>query len=411
MTGSAVAVLFRSMGQNREMVCSVSGNYLENGGDDLVTAVAYNYGPKALFMDMIEYREESNFNKMIKALAVNTTINLLSLVGTATPDQVSEEACGVVSDLFATNTTLRYLDFSGFSAKLDEGQLGLGFSRSLAGLAQNTTLHHLRIRNQKLNMNIGDLSSAISKNKTLLTLDVQDNGFNLSNLTHMARSLEKNSKIQEFLPFSGAELSRTIQSSMQQASVNAGEPEHHQRRRLSSKAVAKAQSIAEDASRALLQELRGAWTTKMDQIERILKRNRDAPTLLELDWALPNHGSHFLAAELPVVFGGLAVRNRDRKRPSDVDGASHAGSKSSESLPLLSIPSVDLLPRISLDEAPHHVSKDEIMGSPTSDAEAAAAANFPTPPEWAISDSPTEEGRVKDEAFASVHTRQASFLS
>lgn len=399
LTGSMAAVLFRSMGQGREMICSVSGNYLEMGGDDLSSAIACNYGPRSLYADMVEYREEENYIKLIQALAVNNTIDLLSLVGTATPDQVSADACAAVSEFFATNRSVKYLDFSGFCAKLDEGQLGLGFSRSLAGLAQNTTLRHLRIRNQKLNINIGDLASAIAQNETLRTLDVQENGFNLSNLTHMVRSLERNQSIQQFCPFSEAELNRTVRNAMQKVVLPPSQPDH--RRRRSTKAAAKAaDALADDASKALIQELRGQWTVKMDEIERILQRNRAAPGAQEPEesyFALQEHASAYFVAELPALFGGLAAVGGPGKGRQYSD-ASQQLRRGPLTPPL---EAADKMHGGGVGSAPHHVTRDEVMASPTAESPS-SSPGLPTPPEWAAGEgealvvpiSPTMLGTV-----------------
>ncbi|KAM0285012.1 hypothetical protein ACHAQH_001701 [Verticillium albo-atrum] len=390
LSGSMAATLFRSMGQGRQLICAISGNHLEDGGDDLANAIGYNFGPRMLFIDMVEYREENNFIKLIRALAVNNTVNLLSLVGTSTAGQVSEEACAAVSDFFATNDSVRYLDFSGFSAKLDEGQLGLGFSRSLAGLAKNTTIHHLRIRNQKLNVNIGDLASAIARNATLKTLDVQDNGFNLSNLTHMARSLEENDSVQEFRPFSEAELNRTINSSMQKVILPSHQPEPHRRR--SSKAAAAARAadtLAEDASKALVQELRGQWTVKMDQIEAIVERNRARADIQQQGRTQSEHTSEQLSEDLSALFGGLAVIKRERK-------TSVVGSGP----PTPPLDAVDD-EEYALGTAPHHVTRDEVLESPASDTPGGGSSGLPTPPEWAAGEGSIQETAGSAEALDS----------
>lgn len=382
LTGSMAAVLFRSMGQGRELVCSISGNYLEVDGDDLTSAICCNYGPKALFADMVEYREEENYIKLIQALSVNTTIDLLSLVGTATPGQVSEDACAAVSDFFSTNRSVRYLDYSGFSAKLDEGQLGLGFSQSLAGLAQNTTLRHLRIRNQKLNINIGDLASAIAENRTLQTLDVQENGFNLSNLSHMVRSLEKNVSICEFCPFSDAELDKTIRNSMHKVITHPSEPGH--RRHRSNKSASKAaEAIVEDASKALIQELRSQWTVKMEESERVLARNRASLTAGVFDGpfsTVAEYPSVHYAAGLPALFGGLAMVFQSTTQPS---ASSPAGQQhlSRETI----TPPLELLDnKLHPESAPHHVTREEVMESPAAESPSSPSSpDLPTPPEWA----------------------------
>ncbi|KAJ0352902.1 hypothetical protein KNSL1_002482 [Colletotrichum chrysophilum] len=402
LSGSQIALLFRSMGQGREIVCSINGNYIENGMEDLSSAIAYNFGPTSLFMDMIEFRDEENYITIIKSLSVNRSIRLLSLVGTSTPGQVSEETCQAVSDFFATNESIQYLDLSGFSAKLDEGQLGLGFSRALSGLASNKTLLHLRIRNQKLNMNIGDLAEAIHMNQTLRTLDVQENSFNLSNLSHMVRSLEQNTSIQEFCPFSKTELNRAIKSSVQNVGMPTG-PQAVKNRRASkvlSKATFESFAMEMDRNNALMQNLKEEWTTKSAQIDRILERNRTLAYEVEmarLQWEMPEDPElEWIAYDLSIIFGGLAakvMKKRPAPNPMDTPGfrgsmlaAGYRGSMMFGT----STPPMEQWEDYSLKAAPHHVSSEEVMDSPATE-HASGSSALPTPPEWAPSESPAKE--------------------
>ncbi|KAF3806336.1 hypothetical protein GCG54_00006098 [Colletotrichum gloeosporioides] len=402
LSGSQIALLFRSMGQGREIVCSINGNYIENGMEDLSSAIAYNFGPTSLFMDMIEFRDEENYITIIKSLSTNMSIRLLSLVGTSTPGQVSEETCQAVSDFFATNASIQYLDLSGFSAKLDEGQLGLGFSRALSGLASNKTLLHLRIRNQKLNMNIGDLAEAIHMNQTLRTLDVQENSFNLSNLSHMVRSLEQNTSIQEFCPFSKTELNRAIKSSVQNVGMPTG-PQAVKNRRASkvlSKATFESFAMEMDRNNALMQNLKEEWTTKSAQIDRILERNRTLAYEVEmarLQWEMPEDPElEWIAYDLSIIFGGLAakvMKKRPAPNPMDTPGfrgsmlaAGYRGSMMFGT----STPPMEQWEDYSLKAAPHHVSSEEVMDSPATE-HASGSSALPTPPEWAPSESPAKE--------------------
>ncbi|OLN81681.1 hypothetical protein CCHL11_05608 [Colletotrichum chlorophyti] len=404
MTGTQVAHLFRSMGQGRVVTCSISGNYLENGTEDLASAIAYNFGPTSLFMDMIEFEDEDNYIKFIKALSLSRTIRLLSLVGTSCPGQVSEEACMAVSDFLATNHSVQYLDFSGYSAKLDEGQLGLGFSRSLAGLADNTTLRHLRIRNQKLNLNIGDLAHAIHLNQTLWTLDVQENNFNLSNLSHMVRSLEQNSSIQEFCPFSRYELNTAIKSSVQNAGMPNSQPSSARARRASkvlSKATFENFAAEMDKNNALMQNLKDEWSVKTAQIDMILDRNRalaHESEMARMQWdPREENQEDWIALELSNVFGGLAIKALKTRRQilqPGYRGSVYFGSNT---------PALDSMDEFGAQAAPHHVSKEEVLESPATEA-ASGSSGLPTPPEWVPSGSPAKEDSITSSAPKQLET-------
>ncbi|KAK1998294.1 leucine rich repeat protein [Colletotrichum falcatum] len=400
MTGTQIAELFNSMGQGRVMTCSISGNYLEAGTEALANAISYNFGPTSLFMDMIEFQNEKNYIRIIKALSLNRTIRLLSLVGTSTPGQVSEEACTAVSDFFATNQSVQYLDFSGFSAKLDEGQLGLGFSRSLSGLAENTQLRHLRIRNQKLNLNIGDLAHAIHLNQTLTTLDVQENNFNLSNLSHMAKALDQNSSIQEFCPFSRSELNAAVKSSVQNVGMPTGQPSSARARRASkvlSKAAFENFAIEMDKNNVLMQNLKDEWSVKTAQIDRILERNRTLSLekeMARMQWDPQEESQEdWITLELGNVFGGLAIKAMKTRRKimqPGYRGSVYFGA---------STPPVEPTQEFGAQAAPHHVTREEVMESPETEG-ASASSGLPTPPEWAPA-----ENSIKEYAIVSNTTQ------
>lgn len=165
-------------------------------------------------MDMVEFRDEYNFVALMKALTVNKKISFLSMAGTGpTPSAnapCAAEVCEALEGFFAGNNSVKYLDLSGYSGKLDEGQLGKGSARSLRGLASNTTLTHLRIRNQNLHDDVGTLGSVIRQNTTLRMVDCQDNNWNLTSIQFLAKSLKLNKRIIEF-PFEQTEHDRVWQ--------------------------------------------------------------------------------------------------------------------------------------------------------------------------------------------------------
>ncbi|EFQ24977.1 leucine rich repeat protein [Colletotrichum graminicola] len=398
MTGTQIAELFNSMGQGRVMTCSISGNYLETGTEALANAIACNFGPTSLFMDMIEFQNEKNYIRIIKALSLNRTIRLLSLVGTSTPGQVSEEACMAVSDFFATNQSVQYLDFSGFSAKLDEGQLGLGFSRSLSGLAENTGLRHLRIRNQKLNLNIGDLAHAIHLNQTLTTLDVQENNFNLSNLSHMAKALDQNSSIQEFCPFSRSELNAAVKSSVQNVGMPTGQPSSARARRASkvlSKAAFENFAMEMDKNNTLMQNLKDEWSVKTAQIDRVLERNRTLSLekeMARMQWDPQEESQEdWITLELGNVFGGLAVKAMKTRRKimqPGYRGSVYFGDNT---------PPLEPTQEFGAYAAPHHVTREEVIESPATEG-ASGSSGLPTPPEWAPAESSIKEYAIASSA-------------
>ncbi|KAL2181284.1 uncharacterized protein P884DRAFT_273816 [Thermothelomyces heterothallicus CBS 202.75] len=193
VNGSQAAQLFRAIGENRGMHLSLNGNPIEDGIEDLAAAISANQGPAGLYMEMIEFKEEAHYLALLKALTVTRHLTLLSLAGTApslsSPGPCSDELVATLHDLLARNTSIQFLDLSGFSGKLDDGQLPRGAGRALAGLAANTALTHLRIRNQNLHDDAGLLGRALAANATLRALDCRGNNFNLTSLRFLVDSI------------------------------------------------------------------------------------------------------------------------------------------------------------------------------------------------------------------------------
>lgn len=198
ITGTQAARLFYAIGENRGMHLYLNGNPIEDGLEDLTAAIEAQQGPAGLFAEMIEFRHESSYLALLRAFTAARHLCLLSLVGTApslsSPGPCSEELVATLHDLFAHNASIQCLDLSGFSGKLDDGQLPPRFGRALAGIAHNTALTHLRIRNQNLHDDAGVLGRALAANATLRALDVRGNHFNLTSLRFLVDSLAPGSR-------------------------------------------------------------------------------------------------------------------------------------------------------------------------------------------------------------------------
>lgn len=202
ITGAKAARLFNAIGVNHGLYLCLNGNPVEDGIDALCDAIKESQTPAGLSMEMIEFREESHYLSLIRALTETRYITSLSLLGTApsTPSQgtCSREAIRVFERFFAENKSIRYLDISGFSGKLDDGQLAKGFGRSLIGLTRNKYLTYLRIRNQNLHEDAGILGKVISENRQLMLFDCQDNKFNCTSFQFLVQSMRTNTQIIEF---------------------------------------------------------------------------------------------------------------------------------------------------------------------------------------------------------------------
>ncbi|EAQ91372.1 hypothetical protein CHGG_03307 [Chaetomium globosum CBS 148.51] len=174
ITGTQAARLFHAIGENRGMHLCLSGNPIEDGIEDLAAAITSNQGPAGLYLEMIEFKHEANYLTLLEALTTTRHLTLLSLAGHRPLPRLPRPL---------------HLDLSGFSGKLDDGQLPPGAGRALSGLATNTTLTHLRIRNQNLHSDAGVLGRALALNSTLRALDCRGNGLNLTSLRFLVDSL------------------------------------------------------------------------------------------------------------------------------------------------------------------------------------------------------------------------------
>ncbi|KIH87216.1 leucine rich repeat domain containing protein [Sporothrix brasiliensis 5110] len=210
ITGHLAGRIFNAMAGLYDIHLHLSSNPLEDGIADFVSALGHNWGGRfGLHLNMIEFQNEAKYIQLMGALASNPFIDYLSLVGTA-PVPVTDDACSdntieALERFFEENQSVRYLDISGYCGKLDDGQLGKGFGRALRGLANNKTLTHLRVRNQRLHDSTGTFGTAVQANKALLYLDCGDNGFNATSLLYMAKSLETNTTLLVY-PFSSEDL-------------------------------------------------------------------------------------------------------------------------------------------------------------------------------------------------------------
>ncbi|KAM5351530.1 hypothetical protein ACJ41O_004253 [Fusarium nematophilum] len=316
--------MFYAMGQARQLTLCINGNRLDEGIDDLCAVISEGFGPWSLFLQMIEFALEANYIKLLRALTANTTIECLSLAGTATPDSASETACKALSDLFSQNNTIRFLDLSGFDAKLDEGRLGRRFSKALSGLRSNTRIEHLRVRSQMLNVNIGDLAEAISANKTLHSLDCEGNDFNLSNFRHLVRHLSDSTTIRYFSAFSDRDLTQTIQRSVDSAVAEATSA-----RRQSMISRLRHDKAPQNTSQPLAQQLREGWEDAVQTQQEVLERNKLLFQEGEDGRNDPSQdGFMFVDGEedFAKAFGGLALRAFESKRAKS-RRASHINPK------------------------------------------------------------------------------------
>ncbi|KAH6654068.1 hypothetical protein BKA67DRAFT_518387 [Truncatella angustata] len=275
ISGEVATAIFCRIGSGRDIHLYLNSNPLETGSTDWVDLIHGNEAPKRLHLDMIEFKHESNFDKLLTALADNNTIELLSLVGTGPPGRASPKTSSLFSAFLEKNRTLRYLDFSGYSGKLEDAHLGWGLSGALGGLKSNKTLRQLRIRNHDMGAaeDITELCRVIAQNQGLAMLDMQNNNFDHHQFSKVIHALELNRQIISF-PISSSDRDHVLAKEKQAFSK-------------SLKKSLKGSLGKSDSARlnSMLEWLRGHWDSEVKKAEDILQRNRDdyLNQALELD--------------------------------------------------------------------------------------------------------------------------------
>jgi Ran GTPase-activating protein (RanGAP) involved in mRNA processing and transport len=330
ITGFGAARLFEAIlpTTGQKLCIFMNGNPLEQGLDRLARAIRGNFGPAALHMDMIEFRDDSNFASLLAALAESSQLTTLSLVGTGFTGTCSTETTEAFKALFAARNSIRHLDISGYSGRLDEGQLGGPFGLALDWLCKNRSLTHLRIRNQNLNEHREQLGRMIEQNQALRFLDLEENGFSVTTLGFLATCMLRNHTILAFA-LSSAETERIWQQSVRELNLSG-------KNRRSSTGNAGPQ-----------QELRKVIKEKVRAIEDIIERNRsevertancaiDCTPLTSIGDGWPSLGLMNPTSAAPTTIHSSDVRvDRRQRQPyhvtlAEVEGGSGPTSPTSE---------------------------------------------------------------------------------
>lgn len=192
----------------------LGSNPLEQGIEELASAIALcSEGRIGLHLDMVEFRRDEAYVRLIQALTASKRFPFVSLVGTApTPlpsATCTSAACDALEQLLAQNRSIRWLDLSGYVGKLDDGQLGRGFGRAFTGLRHNSSLRVLVVRNQNLSTEVGGLGSGVRDNTTLRRLDCSGSELNLTSLLFMRKAISDNCGSLVQFPF-GAEQQKSL---------------------------------------------------------------------------------------------------------------------------------------------------------------------------------------------------------
>ncbi|KAI3336741.1 RNI-like protein [Xylariaceae sp. AK1471] len=277
LTGELATGIFCRIGTGRDIHLFLNGNPLEAGSTDWIDLIHGNEAPTKLHLDMIQFQHESNFNRLLTALSHNKTIELLSMVGTGPPSRVSSKTSDILSKFFRTNNTLKFLDLSGYSGKLEDGHLGWGLSGALGGLKDNTSLHQLRLRNHDIGAadDLTELCRILAANKGLAMLDIGHNNFDHHQFGKLVQALSHNHQLISF-PISEADREYAINKERRLLLKAQKQPIKPQDKL--------AKSI-ESRLDGVLAWLYGHWDSEAKKVKDILARNRDNPTnqALELE--------------------------------------------------------------------------------------------------------------------------------
>ena len=197
LSGRDAATLFESMGtqpnKGRDLRISISANRLEQGHESFVKAIRRDKCPSQVVMQLVNYQNEGNLQRLFDAFARNTTVNYLDISGILLTADASETTCQALGRILSLNTALEYLDISGEQTHIVASNLGKGLYKALDGLKQNTALRVLRIENQKLGLQgASTLASVFEENRCLQQVHCEGNDINLQAFTVLVRSLEHN---------------------------------------------------------------------------------------------------------------------------------------------------------------------------------------------------------------------------
>jgi len=204
LTSREAAILLNAVshdsGSTRDLHMNLSENQLEQHHDALVDAINCSSTPCHLTMQMLEYKYEENFMKLLDAFALNTTTEILDISKASLQKDASDETCEALHRTFVENHTIRDLNISGEHSHLEAANYGSGLNKALVGLMHNESLQILRIEHQRLGLQgASTLASVIEVNHTLQEIHLENNEINLQAFTVVVNAVEDN-KTLLFLP-------------------------------------------------------------------------------------------------------------------------------------------------------------------------------------------------------------------
>lgn len=195
LTGGSIKDLCSAMTRSppRNLHLYITDNHLEQGHTKLVEAIEQSLTPTALTMEMLDYKEEANFQMLLQAWTKNMSTRCLNLGKVALPGEANAETVEALQHMLANNNALQLLNIGGEEAHLEVVTFGPGLNEALLGLRKNTSLRILYVEHQRLGMRgANTLASVLEENSTLLELHCAYNGFSLQAFTVIISSLDNN---------------------------------------------------------------------------------------------------------------------------------------------------------------------------------------------------------------------------
>ncbi|KAI5863091.1 RNI-like protein [Durotheca rogersii] len=324
LSGEMATGILCRLGGGRDVHLLLGENPLESVSTDWIDLIHGNEAPKMVHLDMIQFQHESNFNRLLRALTNNKTIEFLSMVGTGPPNRASAKTSELLSRLFGSNDTLRFLDLSGYSGKLEDVHLGWGLAGAMGGLKQNTTLRQLRVRNHDIGAgeDVSELCRVLAANKGLAMFDCQNNNFNHHQFAKLVQALSANRRIVSF-PLAAADRESAVQKERSLFLKHQTRPEKSFPAKI---LKASAAAAVETRLEGLLRWVEKHWDTEADRAREIIERNRDRnPEIRALDLELPRA---YLDAwddpSLPAALARARARARELKSHEASEGVSTA---------------------------------------------------------------------------------------
>ena len=336
LTGSAAANLLTAMDrgptQPRDLHIQLNENHLEQHHDQLVNVISNSYSPNNITMQLLDYKNERNFQRLLEAFTINKSTRYLDISKVSLPADANDDTCDALQRLLAENDTLEVLDISGEHSHLEAATFGSGLNHALAGLKYNQSLKVLRVEHQKLGLQgASTLATVLEENQSLVEIHCENNEINLQAFTVLVNSLERNTTLL-FLPSMATDrawtqrkvdreidnirddssiMSKAGMSPSTKATVHRtlgrtlgrtmGGPRSFSARNLD-KTAAPMQGYTESDIRAAMGSLSQNWERETARLQQYLERNE------KLVQELPLRGPPLLTVERPPGGGDILAK-------------------------------------------------------------------------------------------------------